>query len=61
LVKGIGEGLTHELSKDTLDGSASKDGKGVASVRSDDSVVSVNGGLHTDGNGLLQFPTNQKT
>jgi hypothetical protein len=44
---------THQLSDDTLNGSASEDGKGVASVGSDDSVVTVDGSLHTDRDGLL--------
>jgi hypothetical protein len=45
--------LTHQLGENTLDGPSSQDGKGVTSVRSDDSVITVDGSLHTDRNGLL--------
>lgn len=43
----------HQLGNDTLDGTASENGKSVASVRGDDSVLVGDGGLHTDGNGFL--------
>lgn len=43
----------HQLGNDTLDGTTSEDGKSVASVRGDNSVLVGDGGLHTDGNGFL--------
>jgi hypothetical protein len=45
--------LTHELGENTLNRTTSQDGESVASVRSDDSVISINSSLHTDRDGLL--------
>lgn len=43
-----------QLTNDTLDGAATEDGEGVATVRSDDLVFGRNSRLETDGNCLLQ-------
>lgn len=43
----------HQLGEDTLDGTTSENGESVASVRGDNSVLVIDGGLHTNGNGFL--------
>ncbi|KAH3661905.1 hypothetical protein OGAPHI_006084 [Ogataea philodendri] len=45
--------LTHQLTQNLLDGGASHVGETMTSVRGDDIVISVNGILNTNGNGLL--------
>jgi len=44
---------SQKLGDYSLDGTSSEDGEGVASVRGDDSVVTVDGALHTDSDGFL--------
>jgi hypothetical protein len=53
--------LTHELGKDSDDGSSSEDREGVASVRGDDSVVLIDRRLHSNGNGLLLITNSTST
>lgn len=46
-------GRTEKLSDNTLDGSSPENGEGVASVRGDDPVLTVDGRGHTNRDGLL--------
>ena len=51
---------TEELSKNTLDGTATEDGEGVAAVRGDDQVLRRNGSLETDRNSFLKIKSAYK-